>query len=69
MTIAALAKAGAVFRDPEWVDAAVRAFDFIVKTMGDGDRLYHSWRDGKRGYRALPTIMPIWRAQPSCCGR
>src|SRR6185369_13001924 len=22
---------------------------FVVKTLGDGDRLHHSWRDGKRG--------------------
>jgi uncharacterized protein YyaL (SSP411 family) len=33
----------------EWTDAAVKAFDFIVEKLGDGDTLYHSWRAGKRG--------------------
>jgi uncharacterized protein len=50
MMIAALANAGAVFRKPEWTAAAAGAFDFIVKALGDGDRLYHSWRAGKRGH-------------------
>ncbi|MGA7711765.1 MAG: thioredoxin domain-containing protein [Rhizomicrobium sp.] len=50
MMIAAFANAGAAFANPAWTATAVRAFDFIVKAMGDGDRLYHSWRDGKRGH-------------------
>ena len=49
MMISALARAGAVFHNAAWTAAAMRAFDFVVKAMGDGDRLYHSWRDGKRG--------------------
>ena len=49
MTIAALANAGAVFRKAEWTQAAAAAFDFVVKALGEGDRLYHSWRAGKRG--------------------
>ena len=48
MTIAALANAGAVFRKTEWTTAAIRAFDFVERALGDGDRLYHSWRNGKR---------------------
>jgi uncharacterized protein YyaL (SSP411 family) len=48
MLIAALANAGAVFRRADWTLAATRAFDFIEKALGDGDRLYHSWRNGKR---------------------
>ena len=48
MTIAALANAGAVFRNTEWTMAAMRAFDFVERALGDGDRLYHSWRNGKR---------------------
>jgi uncharacterized protein YyaL (SSP411 family) len=48
--IAALANAGAVFRSGKWLTAAAQAFDFVVKTHGDGDRLYHSWRNGKRGH-------------------
>ncbi len=50
MMIAALAHAGFVFRNPDWLDTAVKAFDFVVAALGDGDRLYHSWRAGKRGY-------------------
>jgi hypothetical protein len=48
MTIAALANAGAVFRNTEWTMAAMRAFDFVERVLGEGDRLYHSWRNGKR---------------------
>ena len=49
MMIAALAKAGMVFNQRQWIEAATTAFDFICETMADGDRLYHSCRDGKRG--------------------
>jgi uncharacterized protein len=48
MMIAALANAGAAFNRPEWTAAAVRAFDFAVKVLGEGDRLGHSWCEGKR---------------------
>ena len=47
--IAALANAGAVFGNRAWIDAAIAAFDFVCEAMGDGDRLFHTWRDGKRG--------------------
>ncbi len=50
MMIAALANAAAAFRNAKWLTAAINAFDFVVKALGDGDRLYHSWRDGKRGH-------------------
>ncbi len=49
MVIAALVHAGSVFRKPEWIATAVKAFDFVVQSLGDGDRLHHSWRAGKRG--------------------
>ena len=48
MMIAALANAGAVFKKAQWTTAAIQAFDFVVKALGDGDRLSHSWRNGKR---------------------
>jgi uncharacterized protein YyaL (SSP411 family) len=48
MAIAALANAGAVLRRADWTLTAVNAFAFVEKALGDGDRLYHSWRDGKR---------------------
>ncbi len=50
MVIAALANAGAAMRRVEWVAAATKAFDFIVKALGEGDTLFHSWRGGKRGH-------------------
>jgi len=49
MMITALTHAGSVFRNSEWLAAAVKAFDFVVQALGDGDRLHHSWRSGKRG--------------------
>ena len=48
MTIAALANASAVFRSTSWMAAALRGFDFVERVLGDGDRLFHSWRDGRR---------------------
>ena len=50
MAIAALANAGIVFRKASWTAAAIRAFDFVETAVGDGDRLYHSWRNGARGH-------------------
>lgn len=48
MMIAALAQAGAVFKKADWHFAAIRAFWAIAELLGDGDKLYHSFR-GKRG--------------------
>jgi uncharacterized protein YyaL (SSP411 family) len=53
LTIASLANAGAVFQNAEWTAAAVKAFDFIVKALSDGDRLFHCWHKGKRGRQAF----------------
>lgn len=53
LAIRAFANAGAVYSNPEWIQTAVQTFDFIVKTMGEGERLYHSWRNGKRGHTGL----------------
>jgi uncharacterized protein YyaL (SSP411 family) len=50
MIITALAEAGRAMNRAEWVSAAIKAFDFVVKALGDGDRLSHSWRAGKRGH-------------------
>jgi hypothetical protein len=49
LAIAALANAGAVFQKTDWTVAAIKAFDFVVKALGDGDRLHHAWHNGKRG--------------------
>jgi len=41
LVISALARAGIVFEKREWIDIAVHAFDGIVKTMGNGNKLSH----------------------------
>jgi uncharacterized protein YyaL (SSP411 family) len=50
MIITALADAGSAMGRSEWTEAAIKAFDFVVKALGDGDKLAHSWRAGKRGH-------------------
>ena len=48
LMIAALARARAVFRRPEWLERAEAAFAFVCRNMTSGDRLAHSWRAGRR---------------------
>jgi hypothetical protein len=47
LMIAALVNAGVALDEPSWLAMARRAFDFIAKAMTRGDRLGHSYRDGK----------------------
>ncbi len=48
LMIAALARAAVVFDQPAWLDMAKTAFDFVNGSMArDGDRLWHSTREGK----------------------
>jgi len=47
LMIAALARAATVFERPQWLSLAQRAFDFVATRMSDGDRLWHSYRDGR----------------------
>ena len=47
LMIAALVNAGVMLQQPQWLDLAKRAFAFIAQHMTRGDRLGHSWRDGK----------------------
>jgi hypothetical protein len=46
LMIAALAKAGGALRDPEYVEAATRAADFLWTTMQAEGQLLHRYRDG-----------------------
>jgi uncharacterized protein len=50
LAIAALTHAGMAFRRADWTAAAIKAFDFVLEHMSEGDRLFHSWRGGKRGH-------------------
>ena len=55
MMIAALANAGALLGEPAWIAMAARAFAFIAATMTRGDRLGHSWRDGRLLFPGLAS--------------
>src|SRR5262249_18084611 len=47
LMIAAIARAGWVFDEPQWTNAALAAYDFVRTTMGADGRLRHSARHGR----------------------
>jgi uncharacterized protein len=47
LMIAGLVNAGVMLDEPTWVEMAARAFLFVDARMAHGDRLGHSWREGK----------------------
>ena len=53
LMIAALARAGTIFDEPSWVDAAETAFDFVRDHMTEDGRLRHSWRAGSLRHGAV----------------
>ena len=54
LMIAALANAGAVFAEPDWIAAGEKAFAFIVANMRhNGDALHHSWCNGRAQHAAM----------------
>jgi uncharacterized protein YyaL (SSP411 family) len=54
LTIAALARASAVFGETEWLATARSAFAFVLATLRGGDgRLLHAWREGRLGARGM----------------
>jgi len=55
LMIAALADAGLLFDEPSWIERAARAFDFVAGAMTKGDRLGHSWRQGKLKFPGLAS--------------
>jgi len=55
LMIAALANAGAMLGEPDWIALGTRAFDFIAREMTRGDRLGHSWREGKLLFPGLAS--------------
>jgi len=52
LMIAALARAGDLFGEPAWVEAARSAFDFVRTHMSVDGRLSHSWRLGRARHPA-----------------
>jgi uncharacterized protein len=55
LMIAALANAGAMLNQPAWLAKARTAFAFIEHQMTRGERLGHSWREGKLLYPGLAS--------------
>jgi uncharacterized protein len=55
LMITALVNAGLVFDEPSWLGIASRAFGFVVRAMTRGDRLGHSWREGKLKFPGLAS--------------
>jgi uncharacterized protein YyaL (SSP411 family) len=55
LMIAGLVNAGLMLGEPGWIDMARRAFEFIAREMTRGDRLGHSWRDGKLLFPGLAS--------------
>jgi uncharacterized protein len=55
LMIAALANAGALLGEPEWIAMGARAFAFIAREMTRGDRLGHSWREGRLLFPGLAS--------------
>ncbi len=49
IAISALAQAGAALDRADWIQAAITAFDSVVRALGEGDRLFHSANGGVRG--------------------
>jgi uncharacterized protein YyaL (SSP411 family) len=55
LMIAAMASAGALLDESDWVRRAARAFEFIDRSMTKGDRIGHSWRDGRLVFPGLSS--------------
>jgi uncharacterized protein YyaL (SSP411 family) len=55
LMIAALVNAGIIFEQPYWLATARKSFDFIAKNMSRGDRLGHSWRQGRLLFPGLAS--------------
>ncbi|MBI1260251.1 MAG: DUF255 domain-containing protein [Rhizobiales bacterium] len=53
LMIAALARAGLAFGNTGWIERAVGAYRFILKTMRQEGRLFHAWRAGHLQHRAM----------------
>ncbi|MFA7638483.1 MAG: thioredoxin domain-containing protein, partial [Parvibaculum sp.] len=57
LMIAALARAGVAFDEPEWIDMAATAFRFVMEVMrpetNGTPRLHHAWREGRLQHLAM----------------
>jgi uncharacterized protein YyaL (SSP411 family) len=55
LMIAALVNSALIMDEPDWLTMARRAFDFVARSMTKGDRLGHSWREGKLLFPGLAS--------------
>ena len=55
LMIAALVNAALAMDRPEWITMAMRAFQFVQRNMTRGDRLGHSWREGRLLFPGLAS--------------
>lgn len=55
LMIAALANAGALLSEPDWIERGAKAFRFVAAHMTKGDRLGHSWREGRLVFPGLSS--------------
>ena len=55
LMIAALAHAGTLIDEPDWIARAKRAFRFVAESMTTGERLGHSWRGGRLVFPGLSS--------------
>jgi uncharacterized protein YyaL (SSP411 family) len=55
LMIAAVVNASIILDKPDWLAMAKRAFNFIAHGMTKGDRLGHSWRDGRLLFPGLAS--------------
>ncbi len=55
LMIAALANAGALLSEPDWIARGERAFRFVAEKMTKGDRLGHSWREERLVFPGLSS--------------
>ena len=53
LMITGLANAGAALDRKDWIEAAAQAFRFVVDKLGEGNRLFHSYRAGKKQHPAF----------------
>ena len=61
LMIDALALAGAVLDEPRYLEAALKAADFIHQKMRRPDgRLLHAWRRGQAKLLLISTTTPAW---------
>ena len=55
LMIAALANAGSLMGQSDWIALGARAFRFVAASMTRGDRLGHSWRAGRLLFPGLAS--------------